>query len=434
MKILVVGGGGREHALVWKIAQSPAAREIIAAPGNAGIAELARCVAVAAEDVESLVGLAEDEHVDLVVIGPEAPLVLGLADRLSSRGIAAFGPSRGGARIEGSKSFAKDVMDRACVPTARAVTTGSRDEAMSAADDMGYPVVVKADGLAAGKGVVIATDRIQAMAAIDDALVHSRFGASGHRVLIEEHLEGEEASILAFVDGETSVLMVPSQDHKRAYDGDLGPNTGGMGAYAPASIVTPAMLEMIRSDIIDATVSALREMDGTVYRGVLYAGLMITADGPAVIEFNCRFGDPEAQVTLPLLDADIVELMSATAHGELDGASAATSPRCAAGVVMASGGYPGSYEKGKIISGLDQVARMKDVFVFHAGTSSADGSAVTAGGRVLCVTGLGPDLPDALSKAYAGVGAISFEGAHYRSDIGHRAIARLGVEHRETAA
>jgi phosphoribosylamine--glycine ligase len=295
MKILVVGGGGREHALVWKIAQSQAAGEIIAAPGNAGIAGLARCVAVGAEDVGGLLRLVEEEDVDLVVIGPEAPLALGLADRLIERGVTTFGPSMAGARIEGSKSFAKDVMRRAGVCTAGAVTTGSREDAIAAADELGYPVVIKADGLAAGKGVVVAIDAGEAVAAVEDALVRETFGPSGRRLLIEEYLEGEEASILAFVDGERSALLAPSQDHKRAYDGDRGPNTGGMGAYAPAPVITAAMLDSIRREIIDPTVAALRELDGTIYRGVLYAGLMITPDGPSVIEFNCRFaGDAAA--------------------------------------------------------------------------------------------------------------------------------------------
>jgi phosphoribosylamine--glycine ligase len=425
MKILLVGGGGREHALAWKISQSPAADEIIAAPGNAGIAELARCVDVAADDIDAIVRLALEQEIDLAVIGPEAPLALGLADRLAESGVAAFGPTKTAARIEGSKSFAKEVMRRASIPTAHSVDTEAPDEAASAAEDLGYPVVIKADGLAAGKGVVIARDRDEAVTAIEDALIRGRFGESGRRVLVEQHLEGEEASILAFVDGETSALMVPSQDHKRALDGDLGPNTGGMGAYAPAPVVTAPMLTAIGRDIIDAAVGALRELDGTVYRGVLYAGLMVTDEGPAVIEFNCRFGDPEAQVTLPLLESDLVELMTATASGELAGVPVQTSPDCAAGVVMASGGYPGSYETGKGIVGLDAAGSLDGVVVFHAGTATSGGSVVTAGGRVLCVTGIADELPSALAKAYEGVDAIDFEDACYRRDIGQRGLRRL---------
>ena len=294
MKILVVGSGGREHALVWKIAQSPLAEEILAAPGNAGTAKLARNVAVAADDLEGLVRLASDERVDLTVVGPEVPLTMGLADRLSEVDLPVFGPSMAGARIEGSKWFAKELMQKGGIPTAAAYLADTREDALSRADELGYPVVIKADGLAAGKGVIIAQSAAEAETAIDDMLLRGRFGGSGKHVLIEECLKGEEASILAFVDGERSALMVPSQDHKRAFDGDEGPNTGGMGAYAPAPVVTPAMLGAIKSGIIDATVRALRETDGTVYRGVLYAGLMITEEGPKVIEFNCRFGDPEA--------------------------------------------------------------------------------------------------------------------------------------------
>jgi phosphoribosylamine--glycine ligase len=424
MKILVVGSGGREHTLVWKIAQSPLADEILAAPGNAGIGELARNVPVRADDIEGLTRLAVDEGVDLTVIGPELPLTMGLADRLAEAGLTVFGPSQAAARIEGSKWFAKELMLRASVPTARAHLTDSPDEARGRADELGYPVVVKADGLAAGKGVIIARDSTEAGEAIDSMLLQDRFGESGHNVLIEECLVGEEASILAFTDGEESALMVPSQDHKRAFDGDEGPNTGGMGAYAPAPVVTPDMLGTIKSDIIDATVRAMREADGTVYRGVLYAGLMITEDGPRVIEFNCRFGDPEAQVVLPLLESDIVEVMLATARGELDPSSVRSGSGAAACVVMASGGYPGSYEKRKVIGGLSSAAALDGVTVFHAGTEAVDGDIVTAGGRVLGVTGVDKDLPSALTRAYEGVRVIKFAGAFHRTDIGHRALAR----------
>jgi phosphoribosylamine--glycine ligase len=424
MKILVVGSGGREHALAWKIASSRSTPEILVAPGNAGTAKLARNVPVSADDIAGLVELAVEEAVDLVVIGPELPLTMGLADRLADRGVAAFGPSQSGARIEGSKWFAKTLMLSAGVPTARAYVAEDPDEAAARADELGYPVVVKADGLAAGKGVIIALDRDAAREAIESMLVGGRFGDSGRHVLIEECLEGEEASILAFTDGEKSALMVPSQDHKRAFDGDEGPNTGGMGAYAPAPVITADMLDAIQSGIIDATVNALREHDGTVYRGVLYAGLMVTTDGPKVIEFNCRFGDPEAQVTLPLLDADIVDIMVASARGELDPSSVRSSGDSAACVVVASGGYPGSYEKGKEISGIADAGSLEGVTVFHAGTAEADGRVVTSGGRVLGVTGVDRDLPAALVRAYDGVGAITFDGAFYRSDIGHRALAR----------
>jgi phosphoribosylamine--glycine ligase len=425
MKILVVGSGGREHALVWKIAQSSLSGEILAAPGNAGIEELARTVDVAADDPDGLVRLASEEGVDLTVVGPELPLTAGLADRLAENGLAVFGPTSAGARLEGSKWFAKELMLRAGVPTARAFLAESSDEAMSHVRETGFPVVIKADGLAAGKGVVIARTAEEAELAIDDALVRGRFGESGRRVLVEEHLEGEEASILAFTDGERSALMVPSQDHKRAFDGDEGPNTGGMGAYAPAPVVVPEMLPAIKRDIVDATVAAMREADGTIYRGVLYAGLMITDEGPKVIEFNCRFGDPEAQVTLPLLDADIVEVMAATARGELDPSAVRATGGAAACVVMASGGYPGSYEKGRTIGGLDAASGLDGVAVFHAGTAKRGDEVVTSGGRVLGVTGFASDLESALARAYEGARTITFAGAHFRTDIGHRALARM---------
>jgi len=424
MKVLVVGSGGREHALVWKIAQSPLADEVLAAPGNAGMSEQARCVGVAADDVEGLVALAKKERVDLTVIGPEVPLTMGLADRLAEAGLAAFGPTAAGARIEGSKWFAKELMFRGGIPTAKAYLADTTAEAAARADELGYPVVIKADGLAAGKGVVIAQNGTDARAAIESMLEGGRFGASGERVVVEEFLEGEEASILAFVDGERSALMVASQDHKRAFDGDSGPNTGGMGAYAPAPVVTPEMLPAIQRGIIDATVRALRETDGTVYRGVLYAGLMVTDDGPKVVEFNCRFGDPETQVVLPLLDCDIVEVMAATARGELDSAMVRTSEGAAACVVVASGGYPGSYEKGKTIGGLSSANAIDGVVVFHAGTANVNGDIVTSGGRVLGVTGVADDLENALVRAYEGVRTVSFAGSFNRTDIGHRALER----------
>ncbi len=427
MKVLVVGGGGREHALVWKIAQSPLVDEIIAAPGNAGIATLARTVAVRADDVEGLTRLAVEEECDLTVVGPEIPLTLGLADRLTERGATVFGPSRAAARLEGSKSFAKDVMARAGVPTARAWLTTDRDEAVDRAVEIGYPVVIKADGLAAGKGVVIATDEREATEAIDDAIVRGRFGSSGASVLVEEYLEGEEASILAFTDGQRVAVLAPSQDHKRALDGDAGPNTGGMGAYAPAPVVTSGALERVRTDVLEATVRALADLDGTVYRGVLYAGLMFTADGPKVLEYNCRFGDPEAQVVLSLLDGDLVEIMTATARGQLDPSTVKSRAGGAACVVVASGGYPGPYEKGKVISGLETAAAMDGVVVFHAGTAAEEGRIVTSGGRVLGVTGTGPDLSTALERTYAAARAIHFGCARYRTDIGHRALKRCGT-------
>jgi phosphoribosylamine--glycine ligase len=426
VKVLVVGGGGREHALTWKIAQSPLVDTIIAAPGNAGIARLARTVPVHPDDVERLAQLALEERCDLTVVGPELPLTLGLADMLGERGLTVFGPTRAAARLEGSKWFAKELMAEMGIPTARAWCVDTRDEAMARANELGFPVVIKADGLAAGKGVVVAADAKEAEGAIDDALAGGRFGRSVERVLIEEHLDGEEASILAFTDGERLAPLAASQDHKRVGDGDTGPNTGGMGAYAPAPIVTPRLLESVMTDVLEPAVRGLLMRHDTVYRGVIYAGLMVTGQGPKVLEFNCRFGDPEAQVTLPLLEGDIVEIMMSVAHGELDPDTVRERDGAAACVVMASGGYPGPYEKGRTIHGLEQVSEMDGVVVFHAGTAERDGTTVTSGGRVVGVTGTGEDLPGALERSYAGVRAVHFEGAHYRRDIGYRAIRRVG--------
>jgi phosphoribosylamine--glycine ligase len=426
MKILVVGGGGREHALVWKLAQSPTVTDIIAAPGNAGIAELARCLPVPADDIEGLVRLASEERCDLTVVGPEIPLTMGIADRFADERLAVFGPSKSAARLEGSKWFAKELMLRAGIPTARAWATTSRGEAVSHVRELGAPVVIKADGLAAGKGVMIAASEDEALAAIDAVLTEGRFGGAGSRVLVEEHLEGEEASILAFTDGRSIASVVPSQDHKRALDGDGGPNTGGMGAYAPAPVVDKRMLAEIERDVVTAAVRTLAEEYDTEYRGVLYAGLMITEDGPKVLEFNCRFGDPETQVVLPLLDGDLAEIMMSVATGELDPSCVGATGESAACVVMASGGYPGAYGKGKPISGLAVAGAMEGVVVFHAGTADSDGATVTAGGRVLGITGTGPTLPAALNRAYTGVTAISFDDAHYRTDIGYRALEKVG--------
>ncbi len=424
MKILIVGGGGREHAIAWKLAQSEGAPELIAAPGNAGIAALARCVPVAADDIDGLARLAREERCDLTVVGPEVPLTLGLADRIRETGGAVFGPSSDGARLEGSKWFAKEVMERAGVPTARAWRATSREAALAALDQTGAPIVVKADGLAAGKGVIIAETRQKAVAAVDDIMMQRQFGDAGATVVIEEFLVGEEVSILALTDGERFAPLVVSQDHKRALDGDLGLNTGGMGAYAPAPVVDAEMTQGIVHDVLRPTVETLRAM-GIDYRGVLYAGLMLTIDGPKVLEFNCRFGDPETQVVLPLLDGDLAEVMLAVARGELDPATVRASGRSAACIVMASGGYPGSYTKGKTIEGLGAAGKLDGVTVFHAGTALSGGSVATSGGRVLGVTATAGELSAALDRAYEAVELITFEGAQYRRDIGHRALARL---------
>ncbi len=421
MKILVVGSGGREHALVWKIAQSPLAGEILAAPGNAGTATLARNVAVAADDIKGLVRLAADERVDLTVVGPEVPLTMGLADRLTDAGLPVFGPSAAGARIEGSKWFAKELMQKGGIPTAAAHLANTREDALSRADELGYPVVIKADGLAAGKGVVIAQSAAEAETAVDDMLVRGRFGASGKRVLIEECLKGEEASILAFVDGERSALMVPSQDHKRAFDGDEGPNTGGMGAYAPVADGTAELVERARLEVADPILRGMAER-GYPYRGFLYAGLMLTPEGLKVVEFNCRLGDPEAQVVLPLTAAGLAEPMAAIARGEsIAGWTAGATHGAALVTVVVSGGYPGPYPKGVPIETPPDL-ESENVHVYHAGTALEDGRLVTAGGRVVGVTGLGDDLAEAAAQSREAAAQVWFDGAAWRSDIGHSEI------------
>ncbi len=421
MKVLVVGGGGREAGLVWAAGRSPEATEILAAPGNAGIARQVRCVPVRAEDIEGLVQLARAERPDLVLIGPEAPLTLGLADRLASEKITAFGPSAAAARLEGSKAFAKDFMRRHQIPTAEYRVCTREAEALEAVEILGLPVVVKADGLAAGKGVTVAQTREEAVTAIQCCLLEKVFGEAGERVVIEECLQGEEASVLAFTDGRRVVPMLPAQDHKRIGDGDAGPNTGGMGAYAPAPVVTPEVLARVQREILEPVVLGL-DAEDCPYRGVLYAGLMITPSGPRVIEFNCRFGDPETQVVLPLLETDFIPVALACAQGRLDLQDVRWARGAAVCVVMASGGYPGEYRKGVPISGLEAAERLPGVMVWHAGTALQDGKYVTAGGRVLNVIATAPDLAAAVERVYRAAEKIQFAGAHYRRDIGAKAL------------
>ena len=437
MKILVVGSGGREHAIAWRLKQDAEGHELYCAPGNAGTAAVAANLPVKADDIPGIVAWAKTEKPDLVVVGPEAPLVAGLVDALSAAGITAFGPVAAGARIEGSKRFAKEVMDAAGVPTGRAETFTDAAKAKAALPAFGLPVVIKADGLAAGKGVVVAETLAQAEQAIDDMLVGNKFGAAGAEVLIEEFLHGEECSILAVVDGERAVLLPSSQDHKRVFDGDMGPNTGGMGAYSPAPVVTDAMLPEIRDRII---LPVLRELKrrGIVYRGVLYAGLMVNnansnPRGPLaksgseinVVEFNARFGDPETEAVLPRLGGSFAQLLLNAATGMLSDSDLVVKDGAAATVIVASGGYPGEYEKGKEISGL--AAASADAIVFHCGTKAADGKILTAGGRVLSVTGLGTDLREAVDRAYARIAGISFDRMFFRRDIAHRAFERKGA-------
>ena len=431
MKILVVGSGGREHAIVWRLSKDAAGHRLYCAPGNAGIAEIAQGVNVGAEDVEGIANWAEANRPDLVVVGPEAPLVKGLVDRLQAKGIAAFGPVAAGARMEGSKRFAKEVMDRAGVPTGKAEVYTDAAQAKAALGKFGLPVVIKADGLAAGKGVVVAETREQAEAAIDDMLVGNKFGSAGTEVLIEEFLDGEECSILALVDGERAVLLPSSQDHKRAFDGDKGPNTGGMGAYSPAPVVTEEMLPFIREKIVLPVVRELKSR-GIVYRGILYAGLMITPEGGKlalsgsrinVVEFNARFGDPETEAVLPRIGGDFATLLMHTAQGCLADGDLEVRDEVAATVILASGGYPGAYAKGKPITGLGRRDESRAI-VFHCGTKEQDGQVITSGGRVLSVTGLGSMLREAVDNAYAKAAGISFEGMFYRRDIAHRAFNR----------
>jgi phosphoribosylamine---glycine ligase len=429
MRILVVGGGGREHALVWKIAQSPLVTKIYCAPGNAGIAQLAECVAIKPTDLNALVEFAQQQTIDLTVVGPEAPLIAGIVDLFEARGLPIVGPSTDPARLEGSKTFAKKLMRAANIPTAQfwtcdtAAVAKARVQDYYAARGAQAKIVVKADGLAAGKGVVVAASAVEAEAAIDRIMGARVFGASGDQVVIEECLEGPEASIMVLTDGHTIVPLLPSQDHKRIYDGDLGPNTGGMGAYAPVPVLPPDLVKQVVERIVRPAIEAIRGL-GIPYCGALYAGVMVTADGPKCIEFNCRFGDPETQAVLPLLESDIVPLLRGTTDCTLEQAEVRWRAGAAVCVVAASGGYPNDYTIGKPISGLEQAAKMPDCLVFHAGTRfTPDGEEpVTDGGRVLSVTGLGADVREAATRAYAGMDQIHFADIQYRHDIAKQAL------------
>jgi phosphoribosylamine--glycine ligase len=416
----VVGGGGREHALAWALARSPSVDEVIAAPGNAGIASLARCESIAADDVADQVALAEREGVDLVVVGPEMPLVWGLADALVARGIPAFGPTASGARIEGSKAWAKELCLRHGIPTGRAEITDDVTRAVMSLDAFDPPYVVKADGLAAGKGVTVAATWQEAVRALEACLVDRAFGTAGDRVVIEEHLDGREVSVLALTDGRAVVPLEPAQDFKRVGDGDAGPNTGGMGAYSPVPFVDRAVGARIVEEVVEPTIRAM-DNEGVPYRGVLYAGLMLTADGPRVLEFNARFGDPETQAILPRLDADLGGVLRACAEGSLHDAKAAWSSEACVSVILASGGYPGEYRTGLPIDGLGRAGKLDKTVIFHAGTAIRDGTVVTAGGRVLAVSAMGKDLAEARGRAYEAASLISFEGMHHRTDIAEEA-------------
>ncbi len=421
MKVLVVGGGGREHALVWKISKSPKVTKIYAAPGNAGIAQLAECVPIKAEDIPGLLAFAKKQAVDLTLVGPEGPLSLGIVDEFTRAGFRIFGPSGKAAEIEASKQFSKDLMKKYHIPTAEYAVFTDRAAAESYVREKGAPIVVKADGLAAGKGVVVAETVDEALKALDLIMGQKAFGKAGERVVIEECLKGEEASFMAFTDGKTVVPMASSQDHKRVFDADKGPNTGGMGAYSPAPIVTKKLERKIMEQIMVPTVAAM-EKEGRLFKGVLYAGVMIHDGEAKVLEFNARFGDPETQPIMSRLDTDLIAIIDAIIDGRLAAVEIAWKTDSAVCVVMASGGYPGSYDKGKVITGLDKASTRENVMVFHSGTSLKDGGVVTDGGRVLGVTGLGPSVAAAIDSAYAAVRDIRFEGAHYRRDIGARAL------------
>jgi len=419
MKVMVVGGGGREHTLVWKIKQSPLVKEIYCAPGNAGIERIAVCINIPAEDIEALAEFAFNEKIDLTVVGPEAPLTLGIVDEFEKRGLKVFGPSKKAAEIEGSKVFAKELMERYGIPTAHYRVFDDPIEAGEYIKDKGAPVVVKADGLAAGKGVIVALTEDEALDGVKRIMKDREFGRAGDRIVVEEYLEGPEVSILAFTDGNTVIPMVSAQDHKRVYDNDRGPNTGGMGAFAPSPVYTPDIARVVEKEILKKTIDAMKK-ENRPYKGVLYAGLMITSKGPKVLEFNCRFGDPETQAVLPLLESDLVPVMQAVIDSRLDEAEIRWKDKKAVCVIMASGGYPRKYEKGFKITGIEEAEKIEGITVFHAGTAKEGDSIVTAGGRVLGVTALGDNLDSAARLAYKGVEKISFKGAHYRKDIGRK--------------
>ena len=423
MKVLVIGGGGREHALVWKIAQSPMVEQVFCAPGNPGTALLAQNVEIAVDDLEGLLAFAKSENVELTVVGPELPLSMGLVDLFEDHGLKVFGARKNAAIIEASKAFSKDLMQKYQVPTAAYGVFTEVEPAISFIDNTGIPIVIKADGLAAGKGVIIAQSREEAVAAVTDMLSGNAFGAAGSRVVVEEFLRGEEASFLAFTDGERIIPLASAQDHKAVFDGDLGPNTGGMGAYSPAPVVTPAIHEKAMAEVMRRTVDGMAA-EGRPYRGVLYAGLMIDGDNVKTLEFNARFGDPECQPLLMRMKSDIVPILMAVALGDLSGIEIEWHDKAAVCVVLAAQGYPGDYPKGDKIAGLDEAAKIEELVVFHAGTRAAEEGVVTNGGRVLGVTALGDTVQEAIARAYQGVALVSWPGMQFRRDIGAKAMNR----------
>ncbi len=429
MRVLVIGGGGREHSLVWKLSQSPRVTEVFAAPGNAGIAELAQCVDISASEVRRLREFAQKESIALTVVGPELPLTLGIVDEFTAHGLHIFGPTREAAALEGSKVFAKRLMRKYKIPTGFFQSFYRSEDARRYIQDVGAPIVVKADGLAAGKGAIVCRTVDEALDAITRIMDQRIFGDAGARVVVEEHLTGEEASFLAFTDGQAVLPLASAQDHKPAFDGDKGPNTGGMGAYSPAPVVTPAVHAKIMDQIMVPTVKAMAA-EGCPYRGILYAGVMIAAGEPKALEFNVRFGDPEAQPLLMRMDGDLLTVMENVVDGRLRESEVHWRPEAAVCVVMAAGGYPGAHDTGKPISGLAAAARLKDVVVFHAGTALKAGKVVTNGGRVLGVTALGADIAAAIARAYQAVEKIRWDGVQYRTDIGRKALTATGERQR----
>jgi len=421
MRVLVIGGGGREHTLVWKISQSPKISQVYCAPGNAGISQLARCIDIDADNIEKLVDFAKKEKIDLTIVGPELPLSKGIVNEFNRWGLKIFGPSREATKIESSKVFSKYLMKKYNMPTANHEVFRNSEKAFDYIKQQAFPLVIKADGLAAGKGVFIAKNLAQARNALDTLMEEKKFGEAGRKVVVEEFLEGEEVSILAFCDGKTVVPMVSSQDHKKIFNDDQGPNTGGMGAYSPVPFYTDKLEKRVLEEILKPTIRGLRS-EGREYKGVLYAGLILTKEGPKVLEFNARFGDPETQVILPRLKTDLIDILNAVIDGSLHKINIEWEDNAAVCVVVASGGYPGKYQKGKVINGLERLEKMKDIIVFHAGTKLQDNKIITSGGRVLGITAWDDTISKAKEKAYEGVEKIYFEDMYYRKDIAVKAI------------
>ena len=424
MKVLVIGSGGREHALIWKLTQSPRVDKIYCAPGNAGISRMAQCVNLEVTDLDKLADFAESEGIGLTIVGPEVPLTLGIVDLFKTRGLRVFGPSGKAAALEGSKVFSKNLLNKYQIPSAAYEVFDDRGKAAAYIHKTGAPLVIKADGLAAGKGVIVAQTEQEALAGVELIMGEKAFGEAGTRVVVEEFLVGEEASFLAFTDGTTVLPLPSSQDHKAVFDDDRGPNTGGMGAYSPAPVVTPEIHDRVMQDVMYKTVQAMAA-EGCAYQGILYAGLMIDRGQIKVLEFNCRFGDPECQPLLMRLKNDLIEVMEAVIDGRLNEITLEIDPRPTVCVVMASGGYPNAYEKGHAIHGLDEAAKVPDVMVFHAGTAERGGEIVNTGGRVLGVTAIGNDLTTAIASAYRAAGLIDWQDCFYRKDIGRKALKRM---------